>query len=193
MTTCVFPDNTVLINFDLVSRHDIIEWFTQGQAVWTASVHSECSRSAERVGLNGMHRWSFLFGEPLRPTPAELGDSHTIAEQMRKPGDSCTFRKNLGEAETIAIIESRYRNAAIFLTDDGDARAQARGRGIPVYTTAHILALYEVKGRITHDQAREYLALMRNHHQGIGMDARDYDAFVETLVNRYAEPRCQNN
>ena len=100
---------------------------------------------------------------------------------------------NLGEAETIAIIESRYRNAAIFLTDDGDARAQARGRGIPVYTTAHILALYEVKGRITHDQAREYLALMRNHHQGIGMDARDYDAFVETLVNRYAEPRCQNN
>ncbi|WCC79588.1 hypothetical protein O6R08_08770 [Cutibacterium equinum] len=191
MTTFVFPDNTVLINFTVLGRHDIVEWFTLGQGRWTESVWQECGRSARYEGLAEMKSWGSIFGEPLRPTPAELINAANIADGMRKPGERSNHRKHMGEAETIAIIESRFSNIeghagrSIFLTDDHDAEDRAARRGIKVFTTADILAFAEIKGRITHAQARQYLAALLNDGHGVGRKAKDYDALVNDYRKRW--------
>lgn len=182
MTTYVFPDNTVLINFTLLDRHDIVAWFTRGQGRWTASVWQECGRSATYEGLTQMRQWRSIFGDPIRPTEAEMVDANAIAQQMRKPGESDNRSKHMGEAETIAIIECRYPDTR-FLTDDNDAEKRAKSRGIAVHTTMDILAFAEVSGRIANDQAKQCLAVLLNHGQGVGRKAKDYDA----LVQRYRE------
>lgn len=184
MTRHVFPDNTVLINFTYLNRHDLIVWFTRGNPLWTVSVSQECFSSSRVGGLEAMTNWFDVFGEPLAPSESEREAALKIADSMRKPGENAP-RKHMGEAETLAITTER-RLAGIFLTDDRDAMKKATSMNVPVFDTVHILAFAEVAGKITHDEARNYLADLLNRGRAFGTRARFYDELVAELRMRRA-------
>jgi len=177
--TYFFPDNTVLINFTLLDRHDLLEWFVRGWGRWTLSVARECGRSACQPGLARLGDWGAIFNEPLTPSPRELVDARVIAEQMRKPGES-NPGQHMGEAETIAIVVNRGLSA-VFLTDDHDAARRAAAEPlISVASTTKILALAEVKGHLEHADARSHLADLLNAGRVLGNPplVADYDRYV---------------
>lgn len=185
MNTFVFPDNTVLINFTLIDRQDILQWFLRGRGKWTIAIARECAQSSDHPGLSAMRHWSAHLGRPLEPTKAELLNAAIIAESMRKPGDS-KRTSNLGEAETIAVIAGRGI-FAVFLTDDhGAARRASLEPGISTASTTRILALAEVNGKITRDEAREFFATLTTANRVLGSPSSisDYATHVARLRAR---------
>lgn len=117
MAVVLFPDTTVLVNFAMIERLDLLEVLA-GERAWCGSVAEECMAWTAEVASMG-RAWD-IFGEPLRPdTPVEHLTTRTYFERLRVPGEART--KNLGEAETLAIIECR-RLPAILCTDDGGVR-----------------------------------------------------------------------
>lgn len=184
MPTFFFPDNTVLINFTLIGRHDLLEWIVRRSGQWTLSVSRECHLSASQPGLSGLDDWGLVFHEPLVPSPMELVNARVIAEQMRKPGD---FKpsQHMGEAETIAIVVNRGLST-VFLTDDHDAARRAAAEPlIAVASTTKIIAFAEIKGRLEHAEARSYLAGLLNAGRVLGNPplVADYDSYVASLRN----------
>lgn len=136
-----FPDTTVLINFGIICRYDILEHLTQGNGKWCATVSDECADWTTSVPAV-TQAWD-VFGEPVRPTPLENTNAGILRQTMVKPGD-LTDRphKHLGEAETITILVSRgWATGSYFLTDDVDAAERARTDGIRSVTTWDLLKL----------------------------------------------------
>lgn len=75
-------------------------------------------------------------------------NAKVICDRMAKPGDK--DNANVGEAETITIIESRlYADQALLVTDDHGAYTMARARKIVVYGTLDVLDIAVAKGWIT--------------------------------------------
>lgn len=139
MSRLFFPDNTVLINFALIARTDLLERLVDGRGAWSGAVASECARSAREPGLAAMGQAGDIFGEPWHPeTGAEHVEIRTLRDRLAKPGDRP--RQHLGEAETLVIIERRSPDA-IFVTDDAGAALIAKVRGVPVTTTWELLKL----------------------------------------------------
>lgn len=174
------PDNTVLINFSILKRHDLLGWFVRGQGAWTAGVALECDSSARRTSLD-MAPWSEIFGTPLMPTRAERIDALIIADGLRKPGDA-GYARHMGEAESIAIIRNRGMRA-VFLTDDHDAARAAATHSIVVASSTKILAVAAAMDRLTHQDARQCLADLLNQDRVLGdrPSVHEFDSEVERL------------
>lgn len=127
----IFPDNTVLINFAYCDAMDLLERIVAGRGSWTASVASECRDKAVALELPSMNVAHRIFGDPLWPDPAEhILQTRIHQDHFRNPGDGP--RKHLGESETLAIIENRQVDHAVFVTDDAGVAARARTCGIRV-------------------------------------------------------------
>lgn len=147
MSPFFFPDNTVLINFHLLGRWDLLNEVVGDQARWCGSVEREC-RTSTVTNYPGMHLSAKgIFGTSLYPSPAEHVDAQTIRINMANPLDDWPTR-HLGEAETIAIAQSRFAGSR-FLTDDADAQRVAQATGITCYGTGDLLVVAEKRGSIT--------------------------------------------
>jgi len=83
----MFPDNTVLINFALINRMDLLHRLANGKGRWCASVASECRNSAKRPDLAALDDAEEIFGEPLYPDQAELQDAQALRSLLAAPGD----------------------------------------------------------------------------------------------------------
>lgn len=116
-------------------------------------------------------------------------DARTIAEHMRKPGES-EPSQHMGEAETIAIVVNRGLST-VFLTDDHDAARRAAAEPlITVASTTKIIAFAEVKGRLEHTVARRHLADLLNAGRVLGNPpvVADYDGYVASLRSASSDP-----
>lgn len=51
MPVPLFPDNTVLINFALINRMDLLNRLANGNGRWCATVAAECAESARHPHL----------------------------------------------------------------------------------------------------------------------------------------------
>ncbi|AEH08929.1 hypothetical protein FsymDg_1462 [Candidatus Protofrankia datiscae] len=51
MAVLLFPDNTVLINFAILNRMDLLGRLANGNGRWCATVAAECDASAQQPGL----------------------------------------------------------------------------------------------------------------------------------------------
>src|SRR5580704_9061424 len=101
----MFPDNTVLTNFAIINRMDLLERLANGNGRWCATVRTECAESAKQPGLAALDGAGEIFGEPLYPDEAEHQDVRVLRDQLAGPGDRPT--QHLGEAETFAIMIRR--------------------------------------------------------------------------------------
>lgn len=92
----------------------------------------------------------------------------------------------MGEAETIAVI-ARRGIEAVFLTDDHDAARRAQQEPqISVACTTKVLAFAEVMARLSHQDARGYLAQLLDLGRVLGNPPRvsEYDNYVDDLRER---------
>lgn len=156
-----FPDNTVLINFAIIGRVDLLEKLANGNGRWCLSVSQECAKSARIDGLAALNGVRDFLGEPLEPTPAELLATRVLRDSMAAPGDRPT--KHLGEAETIAIVTSRdLQSTAIFISDDTGALIHAEVHGLRIADTWDLLDLAERVGMISRELHAQYVAALRS-------------------------------
>jgi hypothetical protein len=114
VASLMFPDNTVLINFAIINRMDLLERLANGNGQWCATVSGECAESARYPGLAALSAAEKIFGEALYPNPAEHQDVQVLRNQLASPGDPPS--KHLGEAETVAIITRRRLSCFLLLT-----------------------------------------------------------------------------
>jgi predicted nucleic acid-binding protein len=156
-----FPDNTVLINFAIIGRVDLLEKLANGNGRWCLSVSQECAKSACVNGLEALAGVRGFLGDPLEPTPAELLNTRVLRDSMAAPGDRPT--KHLGEAETIAIVTSReLQSMAIFISDDSGALIHAKAHGIRIADTWDLLDLAVRVDQISREEHVQYVAALRS-------------------------------
>jgi predicted nucleic acid-binding protein len=170
----LFPDNTVLINFAIISRLDLLSRLANGNGQWCATVAHECAQSAKQPGLAALAGVGEIFGEPLYPDAAELQDTTILRDELAGPGD----RRNahLGEAETLAII-IRRRPECVFVTDDRDATRLASKHGVPVVSTWHLLLLAYKMNWVDADTLWGYLQTLRSQRRGAPNGVTDRPSF----------------
>jgi hypothetical protein len=180
MSALLFPDNTVLVNFGLLSRVDLFAELVDGRGAWTYTIATECDRSAQREHLESLSRMPDILGTPLFPSVRERIDTYSLRARLAAPGDPPTA--HLGEAETIAIMLAREIPGA-FVTDDRGARrlAQAPDIQIPIYTTGDLLRLAVRASRIDADTCWELLQRLRSLDRripGVPGARGDFDHWV---------------
>lgn len=152
-----FPDNTVLINFAIIGRLDLLETLLNRQGRWCSAVASECARSANVDGLSALRHVGTFLLDPVQPTPAELVNTQILRTGMLSPGDD--RRAHLGEAETVAIISERSEfRGALFVTDDNGARQLAASNGI---STAHTWSLLKLATRVQRISLEEHVRYVK--------------------------------
>lgn len=177
LSVLLFPDNTVLINFALISRMDLLGRLAH-HGSWCATVASECDRSAQEPGLGALSQAREIFGEPLRPDDAELLDARVLRQELAMPGDG-PFH-HLGEAETLAIV-IRRQLTAIFVTDDKDATRLATNNSVTVVSTWMLLRVAHRQGWVDADTLWGYVQTLQAGHRSMPPDVRDRPSFDKWL------------
>ncbi|MBI9113794.1 hypothetical protein [Sanguibacter suaedae] len=184
MSTFLFPDNTVLINFAYIGRMDLLARLTGGRGAWCQSVATECDNSSRFEGLDELATARKIFGTPWLPeSGAEHLSIRLLRDEMASPGDGPT--KHLGEAETIALMEHRGVTG-FFITDDEDAARKAHARGIRSSTTWDMLALALRAQWVDADTVFGFVTVLRQRRRpiprAIGRDRASFDSWVSSVA-----------
>jgi predicted nucleic acid-binding protein len=174
----MFPDNTVLNNFAIINRMDLLARLTNGNGRWCATVAAECAQGALRPELAALDSAREIFGEPLFPDAAELQDVRVLRDELAGPGDRST--DHLGEAETLAIVTGR-RIRCFFVTDDRGAAGLATRNGVQVATTWVLLELAYRKGWVDADTLWGYVQTLRTRNRGAPRGVSDRPSFDKWL------------
>jgi predicted nucleic acid-binding protein len=174
MAVLLFPDNTVLINFAIISRMDLLERLANGNGRWCATVSIECNESSRHTGLSALTDAWDIFGEPLYPDRIEHQDTQLLRAELASPGDPA--RQHLGEAETLAIM-LRRNVKGFFVTDDGEATRLATTNGVPVVTTWRLLLVAGRKGWVDADTLWGYVQTLRRQGRGTPPGVHDRASF----------------
>jgi predicted nucleic acid-binding protein len=178
VATLLFPDNTVLVNFAIMSRMDLLARLANGNGQWCATVAQECARSARVAGLAALNDAGSIFGEPLLPDAAELQDARIMRDQLASPGDSGTA--HLGEAETLAII-TRRQLVCFFVTDDREAARLAANNNVSVVSTWRLLLVAYKNGWADPDTLWGYVQTLRAQSRGGPPGVTDRPSFDKWL------------
>lgn len=163
MPRLFFADNTVLVNFGLIDRLDLLARVLNGNGRWCASIQTECERSSARTELAALAGVPQLLGPPVIPTTAERIRTTILREQLASPGDARSA--HFGEAETLAVMESRH-HADVLMTDDNGARALAGQLSISVASTWMLLRIVTRKEWVQCVEMLDYMDLLQNHKRG---------------------------
>jgi predicted nucleic acid-binding protein len=180
VTVLVFPDNTVLINFAIINRMDLLSRLANGNGRWCATVATECAESARRPDLAALDGAREIFGEPLFPDAAELQDVRVLRDELAVPGDRPS--KHLGEAETIAIIVRRQL-VCIFVTDDRDAARLATRKGVRAVDTWLLLRVAHRQSWLDADTLWGYVQTLQGQGRRPPPEARDRPSFDKWLAS----------
>jgi predicted nucleic acid-binding protein len=137
----VLLDNTVLTNFALIQKPQLALTLWNERTATTPQVMAEYHQGVEQ-GLLSASVW-----EPL----SQLGlTDEEIAWSNQLPP-----RLGAGERSCIAVA---YHRQGLFVSDDADARRQARDCQVPVTGTLGILLLHVQRDGLTLAAADELLA-----------------------------------
>jgi len=143
ITRAVLLDNTVLSNFALVRRDDLVMRLWPTTASTTPSALDEYQDGAAS-GLLPSDAWADL------PVLALTGEETTFAENLPP-------RLGAGERTCLAVAVHRQ---GLLASDDLDARRMAQQHGVPVTGTIGILVLCVRRGYLSRNQANALLAEM---------------------------------
>jgi predicted nucleic acid-binding protein len=139
----ILLDNTVLSNFALVGRPDLIRLALGDTAATTAETFAEF-QAGERLGRLPHGDWSWL-------TVLELNDAE------RATFEQLSARLNAGEAACLAMASARQFRV---FSDDRDARKMAGQMLVPVSGTLGILVRLIRQKHLTLEQANDLLRRM---------------------------------
>lgn len=136
------------MNFARVDRLDVVQAAVDSRGNWTQAVEDEVSDFSSSADYQSLAQaWTFMPAA-LVPTYGEMDEADKIRQRFAKPGDGPL--KHLGEAETLAIIESRFDSqGVILLTEDNGAILQCRARALKTAGTRAVLESAAKKDYIT--------------------------------------------
>ena len=160
LTRFVVLDNTVLTNFALVNRADLVMRLWPTAACTTPAASAEYGIGVSR-GLLPSDVWADL---PL-VTPTE--EESTFASSLSP-------RLGAGERTCLAVAVHRQ---GLFVSDDLDARRAAQWHGVPTTGTVGILVLCMRGDCLSREQANALLAEM------IALGYRSPVASLESLID----------
>jgi hypothetical protein len=147
-----FPDNSVIINFALLQRLDLLKSYLRGQGKVTQAVSHEINASAGWVPAMVSLDQKEWFGKPIRVT-----DDHERVEGIRRHvfgGRPDEPRKHLGESETLYLIKFRADYAdSVWITEDRSAYDFARANSIIARNTFEVLCELCAFGEISRADA----------------------------------------
>ncbi|MER5476386.1 hypothetical protein ABT026_05315 [Streptomyces sp. NPDC002734] len=173
-----FPDNTVLCSFAAVDRLALLEKVLDDRGRWTQAVAYEAQRSAVHLpALGGLADGAGWLGEPIE-VDGEV--EQALVERLRRVvfgGLAHRPLQHLGEAETLAVIETRREfRTAVWITDDADAGRYAHRRGIRVLDTVGVMREAVARGLVPAAEGHRLLVTMRErgrHLRGIPLRPED--------------------
>jgi predicted nucleic acid-binding protein len=139
----VILDNTVLSNFALVDRTDLVMRFWPTSACTTTVVLDEY-QSAVSSGLMSSRAWADLPSFALTEEETDLAAS---------------FSMRLGAGERSCLAAAIYRRG-LLASDDLDARRAAQQQNVPLTGTVGILAGCVRRGYLSREEANDLLAEM---------------------------------
>lgn len=144
----IFPDTCLLMNFARVGRLDVVQAAVDIRGNWTQAVEDEVADFSSTADYQSLTQtWTFMSAA-LVPTYEEMDEADKIRQMFAKPGDGPL--KHLGEAETLAIIDSRFDSqTVILLTEDIGAVLQCRARALKTAGTRAVLESAAKKDHIT--------------------------------------------
>lgn len=142
MSTWWFPDNTVLCNFAVIERLDILEKTLAGRGRWCEAVAYEAVQSSKVDGLGSL---GSIPAAGWLDTPIEIDQAYARRVEAVRVGvfggSSARPLQHLGEAQTLYLLDNDKRFAlAYWLTDDRSAYDYAVKRGMLARTTVDIMA-----------------------------------------------------
>lgn len=130
MTVWCFPDNTVLCNFAVVNRLDILEKTLANRGRWTEAVANE-SRESSKVlsALAAVAREGWLR-DPIELVGESVIRRVDVIRRTVFGGLSSEPLRHLGEAQTLFLIQNdpSFRES-IWIIDDREAGDYAAARG----------------------------------------------------------------
>lgn len=180
MTVLVFPDTTVLRNFAILHRMDLLALLVGGRGAWCGTVASECMDQAREEALCDMASARDIFGAPWYPEASEQLEILLLRDRLAGPGDG--RYQHLGEAETV-VLASRRAAGSYFVTDDRDAPRVAGDHGLTVVTTAGLIRLAVKTGNLAADVAWGYTQTLLAQGRWIPWEARaSRDSFDRWLA-----------
>lgn len=140
MSSFVFPDNTVLINFAIVGRLDLLKTYASRNTRVVEAVAREIQQSAAFVTELSEIDLPEWFGEAIRIEDAAGIASVESMRTARFGGEKTRPTQHLGESQTIYVVTAVPAFAdSIMLTDDRDAYRVARKLGVVVRHTVEVL------------------------------------------------------
>lgn len=150
-----FPDNSVVINFAVVDRLELLRASLRGRGRVTEAVWREIGDSAQRVpNLAKLDRADW-FGSPIRIE----GDSNSLSVEGIRLGVFGASRidpptLHLGESQTIHIIGTDPDFAgSVWMTEDVESLRYAKARGLIAYDTLDILQSLVAFGELSASDA----------------------------------------
>lgn len=162
-TNATVLNTTVLSNFAQVDRAELL--LDLPRLVTVAAVQDELESGAETHSYIG-HALAVLGAEIPVITPSASAEK--LEEQFLETLDS-------GEAQALAVAEVAD---GTIVTDDGDARATAKRRGVGLTGSIGLLVRFVEDGHISAGTADRYLKRWIDR-AGFRSPARDFDVFLE--------------
>ena len=160
-------DNTAVSNFSAVARMDVLRSRYEGRLVVAREVLMEAERGPRPEAL----RQAIEEGWVKVRTLYADSEEHGVFVELRTRGFG------LGEAASIAVCSTV--GAWVFVSDDLDARREAKRRGVGVVGTYGILAREVAEGGMSLEEGNELLRRMVE--QGFRTHSDDLRAEVERL------------
>ena len=151
-----FPDNTVLCNFAVVDRLDLLRAFLTNRGRVVEAVAHELRASAERVPHLAQLDPVEWFGEPIRIEDEAEIRAVEVTRRGVFGGTAKEPLQHLGESQALYVIGNRPEfQSSGWVTDDGEAYRLATRRGILVRRTVDIFESLVANGEVTAIQAFE--------------------------------------
>lgn len=160
-------DNTAVSNFSAVGRMDILRGRYGGRLVVTREVLLEAEKGPRPEAIRRAIEEGWIEVRPLYADSEE----HSVFVGLRARGFG------LGEASSIAVCSTA--GTWVFVSDDLDARREARRRGVGIVGTYGILAREVSESRMSLEEGNELLRRMVE--QGFRTHSDDLRAEVEGL------------
>jgi len=162
-TNATVLDTTVLSNFAQVTRAELL--LNLPRPVTVDAVREELEAGAEtHFYIEGALA---VLGEEI-PVITLSVSAEKLEEQLLETQDP-------GEAQALAVAEV---TDGVVVTDDGDARATAKQRGIGLTGSIGLLVRFVEGGHISAETADRYLKRWIDE-AGFRSPARDFEVFLE--------------
>ena len=157
-----FPDTTVLINFAVIGRLDLLIAYLSGRGRMTQAVQAEVRKSSRMVPRLSEFDTVAVCGPAIAlNAPADVQSVANIRKRFAALNDPPT--KHLGESETIHVMQSRSEySLSRVVTEDRDAYRVASALGLLTHNTMEVFQDLVARGELNAAHAFDLLAAIED-------------------------------